>query len=95
MARSKRLLQETTFVVPKTAIGKTTDSNLQAGIMLGAIDVVDGMFNRILEETGWEIFHNIITGGFGKLISPHLKIEHTLLPTLTLDGIRIIYEKSS
>ena len=88
------LLKETAFTVPKSAIGRDTPTNLQSGIMLGAIDVIDGMFNRIKTETGWDKNHNIITGGFGELISPQLKTEHTLMITLTLDGIRIIYEAS-
>ena len=88
------LLKETTFTVPETAIGKDTTTNLQSGIMLGAIDVIDGMFNRIQSETGWEKTNNFITGGFGEIISPHLKTQHSLTPTLTLDGIRIIYEKN-
>ena len=89
------LLKKTAFIVPKTAVGKSTESNLQSGIMLGAIDVIDGMFQRILTEMGWENSNVIVTGGFGELISPHLLTKHTLLPTLTLDGIRIIYEKAS
>ena len=89
------LLKKTAFIVPKTAVGKSTDSNLQSGIMLGAIDVIDGMFQRILTEMGWENSNVIVTGGFGKLISSHLTTQHMLIPTLTLDGIRIIYEKSS
>jgi len=88
------LLKDTAFMVPKSAIGRNTPTNLQSGIMLGAIDVIDGMFNRIKTETCWDETHNIITGGFGEMISPHIKTEHTLLPTLTLDGIRIIYEQS-
>ena len=60
--------------------------------MFGAIDVIDGMFKRIILETGWSNSHQIITGGFGKLISNHLKTKHQLIPTLTLDGIRIIYD---
>jgi len=88
------LLKETAFILPVSPIGKDTATNLQSGIMLGAIDVIDGMFSRILEETGWVKPNNIITGGFGKLISPHLKTTHTLMPNLTLDGIRIIYENS-
>ena len=89
------LLKKTAFIVPKTAVGKSTDSNLQSGIMLGAIDVIDGMFQRILTEMGWENSNVIVTGGFGELISSHLTTQHMLIPTLTLDGIRIIYEKSS
>ena len=87
------LLKETILTVPSTVIGKDTATNLQSGIMLGAIDVIDGMFNRIQSETGWKNPHNIITGGFGELISPYLQTEHTLSSTLTLDGIRIIFEK--
>ena len=89
------LLKEVAFTLPTSAIGKDTPTNLQSGIMLGAIDVIDGMFGRIQSETGWEDPHTIITGGFGEMISSHLKTEHTLIPTLTLDGIRIIYEKVS
>ena len=88
------LLKEVAFTLPVSAIGKDTATNLQSGIMLGAIDVIDGMFVRIQSETGWEDPLTIITGGFGEMISPHLKTEHMLIPTLTLDGIRIIYEKA-
>ncbi|MAH97770.1 MAG: hypothetical protein CMA12_00260 [Euryarchaeota archaeon] len=87
------LLNEIAFKVPKLAIGKNTKTNLQSGIMFGAIDVIDGMFNRIIEESNWNNFNIIITGGFGKLISPHLKTKHKLITNLTLEGIRIIYEK--
>ena len=88
------LLKEIAFTLPKSAIGRDSATNLQSGIMLGAIDAIDGMFSRIQTETGWENPQKIITGGFGEMIGPHLKTKHTLLPTLTLDGIRIIYEKS-
>ena len=87
------LLKETAFTVPEIVVGTTTESNLQSGIMLGAIDLVDGMFTRMVNEMKWNDCNIIVTGGFGELISPHLKTEHKLLPNLTLDGIRIIYEK--
>ncbi len=87
------LLKETAFTVPEITVGTTTESNLQSGIMLGAIDLVDGMFRRIMDEMKWDDCNIIVTGGFGGLISPHLKTEHKLLPILTLDGIRIIYDK--
>ena len=86
------LLKRITFSMPSKPIGKNTKSNLQSGIMFGAIDSVDGMFKRINNETGWLKTHHIITGGFGKVISPYLETKHTLLSNLTLDGIRLIYE---
>ncbi len=82
------LLKETALVLPPKAIGTNTEANLQSGIMLGAVDVVDGMFQRIINEANWKNYHIFVTGGFGKLLSPHLKTKHTLSPTLTLDGIR-------
>ena len=88
------LLKETAFSVPELVVGKSTESNLRSGIMLGAIDVVDGMFTRIMGEMNWDDCNKIVTGGFGGLISPHLKTEHNYLPNLTLDGIRIIYENN-
>ena len=87
------LLKETAFAVPELVVGKNTESNLQSGIMLGAIDVVDGMFTRIMGEMNWDDCNKIVTGGFGGLISPHLKTKHNYLPNLTLDGVRIIYDK--
>ena len=89
------LLKETAFTVPDIAVGITTASNLQSGIMLGAIDVVDGMFHRIMDEMKWDDCNIIVTGGFGELISPHLKTKHNYLPNLTLDGVRIIHGKNS
>ena len=89
------LLKETAFTVPDIAVGITTASNLQSGIMLGAIDVVDGMFHRIMDEMKWDDCNIIVTGGFGGLISPHLKTKHNYLPNLTLNGVRIIHGKNS
>ena len=34
----------------------------------------------------------IITGGFGELISPNLQFTHSLIPDLTIEGIRIIHK---
>ena len=89
------LLKEVEFTVPDKVIGRDTSTNLQSGIMLGAIDVIDGMFKRIQSETGWDNIHNIVTGGFGELISPHLKTKHKLIPTLTLVGIKVIYARAA
>ena len=87
------LLKEAAFVLPLKAVGTNTETNLQSGIMYGAVDVVDGMFKRIMGEMKWGKCNIIITGGFGGLIAPHLKTKHNYLPHLTLDGIRIIYGK--
>ncbi len=88
------LLDDVALRIPETVIGKDTAANLQAGIMFGAIDEVHGMVRRILNETGWKKMSVILTGGFSRLISPGLEIEHQLAPQLTLEGMQIIYQRN-
>tara|TARA_Y100000588_G_scaffold110952_1_gene121664 strand:+ start:5655 stop:6389 length:735 start_codon:yes stop_codon:yes gene_type:complete len=89
------LLKETLFTIPNNVVGKNTTTNLQSGIMLGAIDIIEGMFNRIETEMKWDKPYRIITGGFGKLISPNLEFTHSLAPNLTIEGIRIIHKRNT
>ena len=85
------LLNKTNLVFPETTIGIDTTTNIQSGIMFGAIDQVEGMIRRIKKETNKD-YQIILTGGFSKLISPKLKMSHTIDIDLTLKGIIYIYE---
>jgi len=89
---SAALLRETAFTIPDSPIGKDTATNLQAGIMFGAIDEVEGMLSRIVKETGWPKVKVLLTGGFSGMISKELSVSHTLSPDLTSIGMRLIYE---
>ena len=85
------LLNETKFHFPEQVIGKTTTTNIQSGIMFGAIDQITGMIDRIKKETQNDNYSIILTGGFGKLLSPKLKIKHILDEHLTLKGLLHIH----
>ena len=85
------LLDETKFKFPNQVIGKTTKTNIQSGIMFGAIDQITGMINRIKDETVTDNYTIVLTGGFGKLLSPKLNVEHVLDENLTLKGLLHIY----
>ena len=85
------LLDETKFIFPNHVIGKNTETNIQSGIMFGAIDQINGMINRIQKETEVYDYSIILTGGFGKLLSPQLSIDHILDEHLTLKGLSHIY----
>ena len=89
------LLEKTEFQFPEKVIGKNTKTNIQSGIMYGAIDQILGMINRIKEETKINNFSIILTGGFGKKISPKLEIPHILDEHLTLKGLLFIYNENS
>ena len=88
------LLDYVDFEFPKKVIGKNTEDNIKSGIMFGAIDQIEGMIKRINNETKQK--NNIIlTGGFSKLISPKISLEHTCDIDLTLKGMILIHESNN
>ncbi|UCD38283.1 MAG: type III pantothenate kinase [Fidelibacterota bacterium] len=89
------LLSAVDLKVPGTAIGRDTETNLQAGIVYGVVDQIDGMITRIREETGWQDIKIVLTGGLGGLISDELRTSVTYDPDLTVKGLRLIYQQCS
>ena len=87
------LLKNTAFKFPKFAVGKTTETNLQSGIMFGAVDSVEGMIKRIINEMEWKYYEIILTGGFSTIISKNFLFNHYIEPNLTLYGIYVISTK--
>jgi type III pantothenate kinase len=81
------------LVKPKTVIGKTTISSMQSGILYGFVGQVDGIVNRIKEEMGTEA-NVVATGGLAELISRESSTIDLVNPNLTLEGLRIIYERN-
>ena len=88
------LLKNTVYNFPNSIIGKTTESNIQSGVMNGGLFSVIGMINAIKVELKKPNIEVIITGGFGKLISKKLPMKHTYLESLTMDGMIQIYTNS-
>jgi type III pantothenate kinase len=84
------LLSKTDLIFPNNVIGIDTTTNIQSGVMFGAVDQVHGMINRIKEETNTD-YSIFLTGGFSKLIVPQLNISHTIDTDLTLKGMIYIY----
>jgi len=78
---------------PGKVIGTNTITHMQAGLYYGAIDMVDGMLERIKRELGAGV-KVVATGGQARLVSKGSKhIEHTD-DFLTLTGLRLIWEKN-
>ncbi|GAA3770157.1 type III pantothenate kinase [Terriglobus aquaticus] len=78
---------------PGKVVGTSTVDNIQVGLYYGYIGLVDGICERMITELGPET-KVIATGGFARMLSPDSKYLTTVDPTLTLDGVRLIYERN-
>ena len=77
---------------PKTVIGKNTKHCMQSGIIFGFAGLVDNIINKIKAELGVKTIKVVATGGLGEIIAKEVKTISTVDRTLTLDGLRHIYE---
>ena len=78
---------------PRTVIGRTTTTSLQSGLLFGYAGMVDSMVGRIREELGQDT-HVIATGGLAQRIASETHTIEKVEPFLTLQGLRILFEKN-
>lgn len=79
------------LVDPKTAIGGSTEEAIQAGIVYGEADRVDGLMRRIFRQLGYEA-RVIATGGLAESVARISDTIELVVPELTLDGLRLVYD---
>jgi len=79
--------------IPKKVINTNTVSAMQAGIMYGYVGLMDGIIMRMRKELGGKALV-IATGGFARTMAEASSLIDEVEPYLTLEGLRIIYEKN-
>ncbi|HNW60596.1 MAG TPA: type III pantothenate kinase [bacterium] len=77
---------------PESAIGNSTESSIQSGLMFGTVEMIDGMVERIQREVGRTV-RTVATGGLARVIVHQLRRVSEVDDHLTLDGLRMIYER--
>jgi type III pantothenate kinase len=85
---------------PPSPIGGNTIHAMQSGMFLGYVAMIEGMTVRIKQamiDTGLTEGRDVLvlaTGGFAPLFKQHTDAIDLIVPELTLDGLRVIYERS-
>jgi type III pantothenate kinase len=90
--KASRLPRVEIFVRPKSVIAKDTIGSMNAGIIYGYAGLVDGIVRRIKKEMG-QASKVIATGGLAELMAEVAETIEAVEPHLTLEGLRIIYDK--
>ena len=67
---------------------------MHAGLVYGQIGQTEYIIRQVIKETGYENLKVVATGGLGRIIADETDYIQVYDSSLTLDGLRILYEKN-
>lgn len=87
-------LPEIEIKKPASIMATETISSMQAGLVYGQIGQTEYIIKEVIRESGLEDLRVVATGGLGRLIAGETQTIGVYDPYLTLEGLRIIYNKN-
>ena len=78
---------------PETVIGRTTVGAMESGLFFGYVGMVEGLVRRMDVELGGNSIR-VATGGLAVVIAPETKLFEHVDVELTLQGLRIVWERN-
>lgn len=78
---------------PGKVIGASTVEAMQSGLYHGYVGLVDGILRKMIDELGGSV-RVVATGGLAPLIATGSEFIETVDETLTLEGLRLVYERT-
>jgi type III pantothenate kinase len=94
LIQSAAKLRPVELSAPPHVLGRNTTHAIQSGAIHGYAAMVDGLVERLTAELDFQV-RVISTGGLGSIIGKHTRHIEEHDPNLTLEGLRIIYERNS
>lgn len=91
--RAAAKLPRVELVKPKNALGKNSVHSIQSGIIFGYVGLVDGLVDRLKAELGFPVTV-VATGGLAPVVSAESRTIDSTDEFLTLEGLRILYERN-
>ena len=94
LSRETARLPQVELQAPRTAIGKNTVDAIQSALIFGTAAEADGMIERMRKEFGGDATV-VATGGLAPLVMPHCQFVDEHDPWLTLEGLRLVFERNA
>ena len=88
-------LPEIEICKPKSILAQETITSMQAGLIYGQIGQTEYIIRQTKKETGYQDLKVVATGGLGNMIAKEVASIDIYDPTLTLQGLRLIYKKQN
>jgi type III pantothenate kinase len=94
LSRETARLPQVELGAPRSVVGKNTVEAIQSALIYGSAAEADGMIDRLRKELGGSATV-VVTGGLAPLIVPHCQFVDEHDPWLTLEGLRLVFERNA